>query len=64
MVFARRGLPEEGVTDNGSQFASAEFKHFSSEHFKHITSSPHHPSGNGEAEHALQIAKRILQQNH
>lgn len=62
-VFARFGIPDTIHSDNRPQFACETFKAFSAEFgFEHITSSPHHPSGNGHAERAVQTAKRILQQ--
>ena len=50
-VFARTGLPNIIVSDNGPQFTSEEFAHFiAANGIKHITSAPYHPSTNGLAE--------------
>ena len=49
--FAHHGIPETVVSDNGTQFTSAEFQQFAASwNFRHITSSPHFPQSNGQAE--------------
>ena len=59
--FARHGIPEQLVTDNGSQFTSRDFLKFSRDwDFEHLTSSPHHSQGNGKAESSVKEAKKIL----
>jgi transposase InsO family protein len=63
-ILARWGIPEELVTDNGGQFVSESSRQFSRQYgFKHTTTNPHYPQANGEAESAVKIAKRILQDN-
>ncbi len=62
-VFARFGVPIEVISDNGPQFTSAEFKDFASKYdFSQITSSPYLANSNGEAERAVQTAKKMLVQ--
>ena len=49
--FARHGIPEALVTDNGTQFSSSEFANFTEMwRFEHKISSPHYPQLNGKAE--------------
>ncbi|XP_020625154.1 uncharacterized protein K02A2.6-like [Orbicella faveolata] len=59
--FAHHGIPEQLVTDNGSQFTSRDFLKFAKDRdFEHLTSSPHHSQGNDKAESAVKEAKKIL----
>ena len=60
-VFATHSIPEQLVTDNGTGFASEEFKEFTSHNGIHHTfTSLYHPAANGLAERAVQVIKRAL----
>ena len=62
--FTHHGIPETVISDNVTQFTSAEFKTFSVDwSFQHVTSSPHYPQSNGEAERAVKAAKELLKQD-
>ena len=62
--FAHHGIPETVISDNGTQFTSAEFKTFSVDwNFQHVTSSLHYPQSNREAERAVKTAKELLKQD-
>ena len=59
--FARHGIPEVLVTDNGTQFSSSEFAKFAETwRFEHKTSSPRYPQSNGKAENAVKVCKALL----
>lgn len=63
-IFATHGLPEVLVTDNGSQFTSAEFQTFMQNNgVRHLRSAPYHPATNGLAERAVQSFKRSMEKN-
>ena len=60
-MFARFGLPDVLVTDNGPQFASAEFAVFmKTKAIDHVTSSPHYAQSNGKAGNAVKTVKRLF----
>ena len=59
-LFARHGIPETVISDNGPQFFSEEFQHFADEYnFSHTTSSPHFPQSKGQAERGVKTVKKI-----
>ena len=60
-LFASYRCPELLVSDNGSQFSSAEFSSFlSSNGGRHVTSPPYHPQSNGAAERCVQTFKGAM----
>ncbi|KER21195.1 hypothetical protein T265_10422 [Opisthorchis viverrini] len=60
-IFSQHGLPESIVSDNGSQFTSAEFRDFCTRHtITHVRSPPYHPQSNGQAERFVDTFKRAL----
>ena len=59
--MARYGIPDEVMSDSGSQYTSREFKNFATEYgFSHVTTSPYHHQSNGRVESAVKEAKKIL----
>ena len=59
--FAKFGIPEEIITDNGPNFVSQEFATFKNNwDIRHITSSPYHSQGNRKAESAVKITKQLM----
>ena len=61
-IFARNGLCDVIVSDNGPTFMSAEFKSFMEVNgIVHVTTAPFSPSSNGLAERAVQSVKRGIE---
>ena len=59
--FARQGVPEVVISDNGPQFACEQFTIFANQwSFEHGPGSPGHQQINGKAEAAVKQAKRLL----
>ena len=58
-LFAQFGIPESIVSDNGPQFAAAEFQEFCRLNgIRHVRVAPYQPSSNGLAERAVQVFKQ------
>lgn len=60
-IFARMGIPEKVISDNGPCYQSSEFQEYAKLYdFQHVTSSPHYPQSNGFAEVYVKICKQIF----
>ena len=59
-IFARHGIPEIVISDNGPHYSSNEYKRFAKEWEFFHTSSPKYPKGNGLAEASVKIIKKLL----
>ena len=60
-VFAKYGLPEHLVSDNGTCFTSAEFKYYLDRYgIRHTTTAPGHPATNGLAERYVGYFKQQM----
>ena len=59
--FARHGIPDQLISDNGPPFSSREFQEFALAYeFEHLTSSPRYPQSNGKVENAVKTAQNIM----
>ena len=59
--FARHGVPEVVMSDNGPQFSCGEFREFAQIwDFEHVTSSPRYHQSNGQVERAIGTVKNIV----
>ncbi|XP_054828347.1 uncharacterized protein K02A2.6-like [Eublepharis macularius] len=60
-LFATHGLADTVVSDNGTQFTSAEFRQFLANNgIRQVTSAPFHPSTNGQGERMVRTTKDSL----
>ena len=60
-MFARHGISATGMSNNGPQYSSQEFKDFAQEYnFVHVTSSP---QSNGQVERGVKTVKKLLKES-
>ena len=60
-LFARYGIQDMILSDNGPQYSSQQLQEFAKDYnFKHITSSPYRPQGNRKAKQAVKTVKKLL----
>ena len=59
--FARYGIPQKLVSDNGPHFTSQEFNTFTEEwEIEHDLTSPYHPQASRKDESTVKIAKTLI----
>ena len=60
-IFARYGIPQQLVIDNGSQFTPEEFcKFMKANGIKHTLVALYHPRSNGQTERFVQTFKQFF----
>ncbi|KAA3670222.1 uncharacterized protein DEA37_0003580 [Paragonimus westermani] len=60
-IFSQHGFPEILVSDNETQFSSAQIRDFCSRsNFQYVFSPPYHPQSNDQAERFVDTLKRAL----
>lgn len=60
-IFARHGIPETVVSDNGPCYNCNEWRQFAERYgFHHVTSSPQYAQANGKVEKGVHIVKQLL----
>ncbi|KAF4528167.1 hypothetical protein B566_EDAN016430 [Ephemera danica] len=60
--FSRHGIPSELMCDNATPLVGQEFKIFLEKWgITQVTSSPHYPKSNGQAESAVKVIKRLME---
>ena len=61
--YARHGIPDQVMSNNGPQFVSTEFATFvKTWEFDHLPSSPGNSNAKGKAESGVKTAKRLLRE--
>ena len=59
------GVPQQLISDQGPQYASAAFAQYAKQRgFQWVPSSPYHPQSNGLAEAAVKYTKTLLKDHH
>ena len=62
--YARHGIPDQVMSNNGPQFVSTEFATFAKTwEFDHLPSSPGNSNAKGKAESGVKTAKRFLRKS-
>ena len=60
-IFARHGIPQKVISDNGPKYSSIQYKKFAEEcSFLHTTSSPRFCQSNGNAKRTVKTIKSLL----